>query len=127
MAGFRSMFAAYLREQAQWRETKAEEYPDDERNARCAQALGLLAAHVESEPDAHPALLALESMNLHSGTGVFSPSEEGGRMISRFGFDRPPRGLGWPIPDFDQFLDDLAVVETRDRVEREREESRGDA
>ena len=53
--------AEYLREQARWREPKAEQYPDDARNERCAAGLRALAEHVESLPDDDERLLILRA------------------------------------------------------------------
>ena len=44
------LIADYFREQANWRERKADEYPDDERNRRCATGLRDLARHVDRSP-----------------------------------------------------------------------------
>jgi hypothetical protein len=40
----RERFATHVAAQADWRRLKAEEYPEDERNARCAAGLGNVAS-----------------------------------------------------------------------------------
>ncbi len=67
-----SALADKIEEQAIWREVKAEEYPDDPRNARAAECLHQLAAYVRSLPadDARIQYLAAISV----GDDVFAPS-----------------------------------------------------
>lgn len=104
------LLATYLREQAEWREGKAVEYPEDLRNAGCAAALRSLADYIEREGAAHPAVLALDAMQSDYELDRFVPGEDGRRLISRFGFDQAN-------PNFDAFLDDLAVAEMQYRIE----------
>jgi hypothetical protein len=73
--------AEIFRDQARWRQTKAEEYPDDYRNAQSASALNSLANYVlECDPteveDAHDFLF----------NGVHFAGEQTGHAVSRYGF-----------------------------------------
>ena len=108
---FRKQLAEHLRDQARWREEKTAEHADDERNSQSATALNRLADYVENAPEGHPALVALDAMQSEYELDVFAPGEEGGRMISRYGFDFEPEA--------DEFLDQLAAAEARELGERE--------
>jgi len=112
----RQLLAEYLRNQARWRAEKADEYPDDDRNARSAAALTALATHVEALPESDESLLSLTAMHEMQGghIDVYSPSEMGNHVISRFGFDRVRFGRGDSTPDFDDFLSYLASVEAEE-------------
>jgi hypothetical protein len=69
----------YFRAQAEWRESKSEEYPDDERNAQSAAALHALAEFVDANPELSTALSAHQVAFTIGG-------EEAQRAISRYGF-----------------------------------------
>jgi len=87
----------YFRAQARWRREKADEYPDDERNAQSAAALDSLAKYVEQE-DAAPLVAALQpywiaddssrGYAVPGGDGFVSSlgGEEAARAVSRYGF-----------------------------------------
>lgn len=45
------VLTTYLRSQAEWRDHKAFEYPDDQRNEQSACALRSLADYIEDNPD----------------------------------------------------------------------------
>jgi hypothetical protein len=87
--------ADYLREQADWRGHKAEEYPDDARNKRSAATLAGLADYVESAPLTNPALTEIGRLADAHGlvNGRFFPGEEAGRLISQFGFHQPEASM----------------------------------
>lgn len=76
--------SGYFRKQARWRELKAEDYPEDERNAQSARALHSLAEYVEHE-DAADLVAALERylFDDHALGG-----EETHRAVSLYGFHR---------------------------------------
>ncbi len=77
----------YFRSQAEWRRQKAEEYPEDERNAQSADALDSLADYVA--PDEHGQYEAgsvLTVLEPHLFEGVSLGGEETGRVVSRYGF-----------------------------------------
>lgn len=117
LADLRALFVEYLRGQAHWRELKADEWPDDTRNLRCAQHLYAFAAHVERLPETNENLRLLAAIQEPYNLEVFTPREEAGRLVSRFGFDN---GTGdATAEDFDAFLVELASVEVSDAVEDE--------
>jgi hypothetical protein len=91
----------YFRSQAGWREGKAQEYPDDQRNFQSAAALKSLADYVDSNPH------AIESLEPFLGEGGFSlGGEETARAVSRYGFGY--RALS--DTQHEEFLDDLLVA-----------------
>lgn len=81
--------ADYLVGQAEWRESKSEEYPDDKRNADSAAALRRLAAYVAGLPASHSTLRGIDRIQRAYDCDVFLPGERGGELISRYGFDGP--------------------------------------
>jgi len=113
---FRRVLAEHLRNQAAWRAGKADEYPEDARNARSAAALEALAEHVERLPDTDANLRLLAAVHESYASDVFSPSEEGAALISRFGFDQEE-----PRDRFEQFLSQLASADTIEAVETDHE------
>lgn len=69
----REALAEWFREQSQFRQRKAEQYPLDTRNADSAAALEQVAVYVLSLPDADPQLRKLsKSAALLFAEGVFS-------------------------------------------------------
>ncbi len=107
----------YIRAQADWRRQKAEEYPEDERNAQSATALDALADYVdEGAPDCGPWTLSLleEQVEVSSaGTGVPMLGEQASRVISRYGF-----GYRAVSPwQHAEFLDDLVSIALLDAYE----------
>lgn len=87
--------AEYFRAQARWREQKAKEYPDDERNARSAELLNELADFVTPDKNGqyrHPEIERLlpyvhQDYPALGGKGV-------AHAVSRIGFDRWTLVLG---------------------------------
>ena len=81
----------YFRSQADWRRQKAEEYPEDERNAQSAAALESLAEYVE--PDEHGEYEAgpvIDRLLPHlADHGMSLGGEETARAVSRYGFGYP--------------------------------------
>lgn len=91
--------AEYLRSQSHWRSMKAEEYPEDARNRRSADALDRLAAHVETLGEDDPRLRALDAYGCFYFTpGLFQPGEEASRFVSQLGFHHA--GTGGPDIDY---------------------------
>ncbi len=88
---FKDRLAAYFASQAEWREHKAEEYPDDTRNERSAAGLRALAEHVQGLParDERLVLLAVLDPLPVDDIAPFTPGEEGARLASRFRFNDP--------------------------------------
>lgn len=80
----------YIRSQAEWRKGKAEQHPDDARNARSARALQGLAEAVEAmeKTSGEADLIASieDELSRRSG-GVAKPGELVSRAVSRYGFD----------------------------------------
>ncbi len=88
----KELLAADIQGQADWRAQKAEEYPEDERNARCSAALSRLAKSVEAISDDHPLFQRLKRLaNTLGEDGMYQILEDGeeNRLISRYGFDFP--------------------------------------
>jgi hypothetical protein len=83
----------YLLQQAQWRDMKASEYPEDHRNAACAHALADAAREIESWPEDDPRLVKLEA---YQPWDVFMPDDSATRLISRHGFDKLRFGVLCP-------------------------------
>jgi hypothetical protein len=83
--------------QAEWRDQKAEEYPDDARSARAAEGLRGLAGYVRNLPDDDPRIRHLAQV-------WSSPNSDPGAanlMVEKYGFG-PGSHLG--PPDHDSFL-----------------------
>lgn len=113
---------------ARWRETKAAEYPDDERNAHSAVALHGAAQYVRtadaSKSHGLIGLTRLVEAAHQSGVDLLQPAFasaplpglESQRTASRFGFDNAP---GTPdAMDHEEFLSELARAIRRDLHER---------
>jgi hypothetical protein len=93
-AQYRELLADHLEETAGWRRAKAEQHPEDERNANSAQALDLAAEYVRGLPDDHRALRPFEAFDaeLYEWNGldpaaIFAAVEER-REASKFRFAR---------------------------------------
>jgi hypothetical protein len=103
----RTQLAEYLESQVDWREAKAEEYPDDARNQRSASGLRDLAVHARGLQDGDPLLDRLEELS--QGTGgldVFAlmthAAAVAGVNASQFRFHDPDE-------PFREFLDRLVA------------------
>ncbi|MGI8411454.1 MAG: hypothetical protein ACR2QA_02970 [Solirubrobacteraceae bacterium] len=110
------VIAEGIESQASWRDQKAEEYPDDFRNARAADGLKQLAEYVRRLPDNDPRVQSLNPIAVQpTGGDVFSPGAETDRLISRFCFDND----GTPPTD-DQcssFFDDVTEQAEREHIQ----------
>ena len=74
---------------AEWREHKAEEYPDDARNSQSAKALRTAASEVAALPDDDPRLVRLARLGENGDEDALDHYVEGrGRIIGRHGFGR---------------------------------------
>jgi hypothetical protein len=107
-----------IREQAAWRDAKAEEYPDDERNKHSAEALLELASYVTQLREDDPRLRYLSEFNLSASDGVVLWGESATRELSRWGF-----GYG-KVPgatEADRFVSRLCVLSALDTYESIRE------
>jgi hypothetical protein len=115
----RDAIVEYLRGQASWRAWKAEEYPEDARNARSAEHLTALAEYVQQLPDNDENLRKLE-VAVVDAVDVWMPGERAAWLVSRFGFDAPV-----PVEDFGEFLAELAETEIGDIAKTGIEELEG--
>ncbi len=108
--------------QAEWREHKAEEYPDDYRNTNTALALRELAKYVRSLPHDHQLLVALDThVRVDDQETGWMASEEGSRRAGRFwGFEG---GQGMPSEDdFETFLTEFVAAELDETLQLEKED-----
>lgn len=87
MRTMKAKLVEYLLEQATWREEKAAEYPEDQRNAASARALQAAASDVDSRTEDDLRLVQLDTLQRAYRMDVFSPGEDSRRLIARFGFD----------------------------------------
>jgi hypothetical protein len=88
-ADIRDSIAEHLEGQAEWRDSKAEEY-QDHRNTLAAEAMRATAQYVRSLPTTDPRLVYLDSISL--GDDVFMVDgeidhEEESQLWGRIGFD----------------------------------------
>lgn len=87
------LLSDYLRAQANWRELKAKEYPEDERNAQSAAALNSLADYVNDDPEERDSWrlpILEEQMEVCATFGdVAQPGQNVSRFLSRYGFHYP--------------------------------------
>jgi hypothetical protein len=104
--GARQAIARYILGQAEWRERKSVEYPDDSRNAQSAACLRSLAAHVLGRADDD---VVRELATLAVRDDEFMPFTEGAWLISRYGFD-------FLNEDNAGFLENLAAVTRREAI-----------
>lgn len=91
----------YFRSQAEWRDRKAADYPDDQRNAQSARALRSLADYAEHE-DAADLVRALAPFSRE----VILGGEETARQVSRYGFGYEATSDG----QHRELLEDLQVT-----------------
>lgn len=92
MSGTQHALSEYFRAQAQWRDQKNDEYPDDPRNELSAAALRALADHVERLPDDDPRIVAAGDAVADEILEFTGLDVLGGYSASRIGFAYPPRG-----------------------------------
>ena len=86
-----------LENQARWRETVAEDYPDDVRNTRAADALRGLAAYVRELPADDRRLLRIASAAQGDDMRVAAAGEKWHEVVDRYGFHSQP----WPSDGLD--------------------------
>jgi hypothetical protein len=91
-----SNLADYFRSQAEWRDAKAERYPEDERNAQSAAALRSLADYVEpvesidyERPSGEHVLSVVPDVEKHLQGVAALGGERARRAVSRYGFGHP--------------------------------------
>ena len=103
VAGF---LAQELFSTAAWREGKAAEYPDDNRNLSAAEHLAGLARQILVLPDDDPRILRMESAvkAIADANGELPATSEITRTI----------GFSWGYPSLDELLDRYAQEHTRE-------------
>ena len=87
---FKETLVSKVEGQAKWRAERAEEWPEDQRNARSFQALSRLAEALNAIPDDHEIYRNLERLTDRlGGDGLLRLAEQGGEelLISRYGLD----------------------------------------
>lgn len=110
-AAVKEQLVIHLRTQADWRAEKTAEDPDD---APSIERLHALADYVDELPSGDPHLRALQAIHEGHGLDVFSPGEEGRRLIAEYGFhdEEAPEA----------FLEQLVAAESANAVDRDHEE-----
>jgi hypothetical protein len=100
----------YFRYEADWRRTKAEEYPDDKRNAQSAQALDSLADYIDSSGGGSAGFLSRHQFQFSLG------GDKTSHAVVRYGF-------GYSVGDaqHEEFLKELADLCVEDAYEEVRE------
>jgi hypothetical protein len=90
---------------AVWREGKADQYPDDERNLPAAEHLASLAKQILALPDDDPRILRMENalQAIIDSNGELPTTSEATRTI----------GFSWGYPSLNQLLDRYAEEHTR--------------
>ena len=91
----------YFRAQAEWRSAKAEDYPEDRRNAQSAVALVSVAAFVDENSE----LAVVKALGPHLFQGAILGGEESQRAVARYGY-----GYGVVAGQHEEFLDDLVEL-----------------
>ena len=107
-----SILSNYVREQAGWREEKAEDHPDDQRNVQSAKALNSLADYLEHE-DASVNQNVNFLCELDAGTGSFTPGEQGRYLVGRYGFGYAATS----VAQHEALLDELSIAAMKDIYE----------
>ena len=119
-----SPMISYLRSVSDWRRSRAEQYPDDDRNERCADGLAELADHIESLPQGHEDIRVLQNACQIPGSvgsdGDFIPGLRLRYDVSHFRFYRAQE-------DVSEFLAHMGTVAVVDRLEWAAEEGLIDA
>ena len=110
-AAVKEQLVIHLRTQADWRAEKPAEDPDD---APSIERLQALADYVEELPNGDRNLRALQAIHESYGLDVFSPGEEGRRLIAEYGFQDED--------DPEAFMEQLVAAESADAVDRDHEE-----
>ena len=97
----RELFELKIESAADWRNRKAEEYPDDSRNAASAKALKALLEYLPGVSDDHSIFHSLAYYSETDLEETLEAVEIENNMLSRYGFDGEE--------DPESFLNDLAA------------------
>jgi hypothetical protein len=103
-----TMLAEHLHAQAKWREIKADEYPDDDRNDRASDALTAAGNEVAAMSDDDPRLRKMSDAGWFE-EGLCTPGEHGREVVRRYGFRAGTVGY---------LLADLAGAAAREEEDR---------
>jgi hypothetical protein len=107
----RAAFADFLREQAEWRRARADEWPEDPRNRRSSEALNELASWVMTLPNDDERLQHIA--DCFPEEPPFLPvGDDVARFAARYGFSFPA--------DPDRFLNSFVAL--TDEIEARRHE-----
>jgi len=98
----------YIELQAEWRERKSAEFPDDDRNARSAGALREFVAYLRAHPERIDPRSPLARF-VDPDQGTFVPGELVQRAVARHGFDDP-------VPPSAEFVIALGIAAHRDEL-----------
>jgi hypothetical protein len=115
------MLVEYLESRSRWRDEKAEQYPDDLRNGRSADALASLAAYVRDGRADASVVDRIETPSREDGTGILqltecaADGEHPHGAVARYGFYF---ALEDPAHDHEQFLALLADLVEKDEAEQ---------
>jgi hypothetical protein len=108
---FQEMLAEFCEGHAEWRDGKAEEYPDDSRNAASAKTLRQFAGWVRGLPHDGVDLARLKALTARceasDGMMAFS-GEEASRVVARIGFSH--------LATFEGYLAGIVSAAERDIV-----------
>lgn len=121
----RNALAATLEANAQWRERKAEEYPEDDRNAKWAERLHRVADYVVklSEDDAR--LVDMARAEIRHGEAAWCDIPEAGLLLEDDGLRSMTARIDHD--DASRWLDDFAAEYVRDLDRRAGVEATDDA
>lgn len=119
----RDKLATTIEWQAEWREQKAAEWPEDYRNQASARALRELAAHVRSLPVEDPRLVGFDAFADDERVML---GEEAGRWLSRVGFDGRPVDPDASLGQLAEISQDEEVREFSFELDRDDDEDAGE-
>jgi hypothetical protein len=101
--------ADHFHDQARWRSEKAAEYPEDHRNARCADGLEDLAEYVLGLPADDERLIELAAIGVREGLFSPLPGDSAAYAIGRFRFDRADKDCGHFLASLVRMVRDDAI------------------
>ena len=105
----RAALVEFLRGQGEWRTARAQQWPEDPRNARSAEALNELVSWIIELPDSDQRLQQLATYYVDDNY-FFPVGDKSILLASRYGFAFPPS----PDRFIEAFLSVLLDENTRD-------------